>query len=648
MKFVVCIIVLFPLGYLDCFGIGKETIEKRVRLLHETPDSGLHDSVKAIIGDLFQFDHSFSHEIVVAMRSIAKDRNKDAELDCLNALASFTPGKEIELIDEAYAYAEKNKLDYYKTDYFFEKSNFMWQLGQIDSSMFYLLKARDLAKVSNPERYVHILQKLGDLYYTVGLYDDAERYYLQVKEVAEGKLESWKTWRRTVITSDLALVAMQRGQYRESIAVFNRMANERARSVMTYGDSLAYCYNRRKVAEVDYMAGNYKEAQVVIDEIHPFFEKYHLEEHLIPTYLLLIRLAIKANDRSKVKRYNQKYLDYMKTVPSPLEYRTETARIESEVNEYLGNNLLALHDYKRYRMLNDSLTGKDRSAAIVQLVAEKDYEALENDLTELSVERYYLIAILLLIAVSAIIIYLRSRKISQLNRLLIETNQTKEKLFSVIAHDLLSPFNALVGLSDIVVTDLKTKNYGEAEELARLLNDESKTLHDRASKLLNWTRSQQGQLQVKPEVIPVDELIRQAITLHERQAGNKSIQVNFESSGNQSILADRNMMATVFANLLVNALKFTPEHGSVRFSTVVSGSFLEVSVSDSGIGMSKEKLAGLFDVAGNKSTPGTNHEQGTGLGLLICKEFVEKNNGTIEVESEPGKGTCFKLRLKLA
>jgi signal transduction histidine kinase len=71
-------------------------------------------------------------------------------------------------------------------------------------------------------------------------------------------------------------------------------------------------------------------------------------------------------------------------------------------------------------------------------------------------------------------------------------------------------------------------------------------------------------------------------------------------------------------------------------------------VSDSGIGMSKEKLAGLFDVAGNKSTPGTNHEQGTGLGLLICKEFVEKNNGTIEVESEPGKGTCFKLRLKLA
>lgn len=228
-----------------------------------------------------------------------------------------------------------------------------------------------------------------------------------------------------------------------------------------------------------------------------------------------------------------------------------------------------------------------------------------------------------------------------------ELNITKDKFFSIIAHDLKNPFNTLMGFSELMLHHLESYDRNQIRDFVQIIYSTSKNAHSLLENLLEWARSQTGRLEHKPEKIDLFKLVAENISLLDGIAENKGISLINEVKNNATAFADQNMIKTVIRNLVSNALKYTSKGGSVTVSSKVSENEAEMIVADTGVGIKEENIGKLFRIDINYSTPGTDEELGTGLGLILCKEFIEKNKGKIEAKSIYGKGSEFSFRLPL-
>lgn len=231
------------------------------------------------------------------------------------------------------------------------------------------------------------------------------------------------------------------------------------------------------------------------------------------------------------------------------------------------------------------------------------------------------------------------------NEELTNLNATKDKFFSIIAHDLKSPFNGILGLTNYMVEQIQEKHYEQLEEYATVVKNSSQQAMDLLTNLLNWSRSQTGRMEFKPEPAEIVALIEAEIDLLSNSAEQKSIILAGRFSGKTTAFVDRAMFSTIMRNLISNAIKFTRPGGRVEISLEEGLNLVKLSVSDNGIGIKKERIDKLFRISENYSTTGTLNEKGTGLGLILCNEFVEKHGGKIWVESEEGKGSTFYVTL---
>lgn len=231
---------------------------------------------------------------------------------------------------------------------------------------------------------------------------------------------------------------------------------------------------------------------------------------------------------------------------------------------------------------------------------------------------------------------------------LIELNASKDKLFSIIAHDLNSPFNSIVGFSELMIEKANEKNYSSVNEIAKIILDSSCVAMNLLSNLLSWSQMEMGRMPFNPEHFDISTNFIETTTLIQPTAEQKSIQIENKISPETQVFADRKMVNTVLRNLLSNALKFTETGGKVVISSVSSKNEVTITIADNGVGIPKEKIDKLFSIDDNISTLGTSQEVGTGLGLLLCKEFIDKNNGIIRVESNEGKGSSFIFTLPIA
>jgi PAS domain S-box-containing protein len=231
------------------------------------------------------------------------------------------------------------------------------------------------------------------------------------------------------------------------------------------------------------------------------------------------------------------------------------------------------------------------------------------------------------------------------NEELRKLNLEKDKLFSVIAHDLRNPFTALLGLTEVMVYDKKLSTE-EMRQIAGDIHISSKKLYSLLENLLEWSRAEQGLIRYNPQVLNLSELIDESVSKSEDLAYSKNIGITTELSSGLRILADRNIFLTIMRNLLSNAVKFTAEGGkiSIRAEMTNSGD-VKISVSDTGIGMSKEIIDSLFSFDSQNNRPGTNGETSTGLGLMLCKGYIEKSGGSISVTSTPGNGSAFSFTI---
>ncbi len=226
-------------------------------------------------------------------------------------------------------------------------------------------------------------------------------------------------------------------------------------------------------------------------------------------------------------------------------------------------------------------------------------------------------------------------------------NNTKDKFFSIIAHDLRNPFITILGFTDLLLTDYKELDESEIMFYLEEMKKSAEISHNLLQNLLQWSRSQTGRIEFLPTKLNLKNLVNVNLELLQPSAANKEIVIKSEVE-DVNVMADEDMLNTIIRNLITNAIKFTPKGGMITIASKETGKYAEVSVSDTGVGMNEETVTNLFKLDSTHSTLGTNNEAGTGLGLILCKEFVEKQGGKIWVESTLNIGSKFIFYLPLA
>lgn len=232
----------------------------------------------------------------------------------------------------------------------------------------------------------------------------------------------------------------------------------------------------------------------------------------------------------------------------------------------------------------------------------------------------------------------------QLNQLIRE----RDKLISVIAHDLRAPFQALIGYSNILLEDYTDMPVKELLDIAKRINTLSKNSIEMLENLLDWTHLQFNKVDAQRTRFNLCKATEKVLLISTKYAFLKDISVENQVVPDLHATGSEQLFSTVLRNLLSNAIKYTPSGGKITISTIASDGVIRVSVTDTGLGIGAGSLQNLFTTTENISTPGTNMEKGTGLGLVLCKEFTERNGGTISAESEVGKGSVFTFTIPAA
>ncbi|MGE5352539.1 MAG: PAS domain S-box protein [Acidobacteriota bacterium] len=236
-----------------------------------------------------------------------------------------------------------------------------------------------------------------------------------------------------------------------------------------------------------------------------------------------------------------------------------------------------------------------------------------------------------------------AREMNELNEKLRELNASKDKFFSIVAHDLRSPFSALLGFSEFMYNHIEELTADEIKDFSFRIYKSLNTLLKLIENLLQWARIHTGKIEFAPGQFNLNELIDEILNIYNMNAVRKNIKILCSLNQAYHVFADKDMIDSVLRNLLSNAIKFTASGGEIRISVKKASPYVEVSVSDTGIGIEKEDIERMFRIDETMTREGTENEKGTGLGLVLCREFVEMNGGAISVESEIGKGSTFRF-----
>lgn len=226
-----------------------------------------------------------------------------------------------------------------------------------------------------------------------------------------------------------------------------------------------------------------------------------------------------------------------------------------------------------------------------------------------------------------------------------ESNKTKDRFFNILAHDLKNPVSSLTSLSSLLSKNLSNLGKEEILEYAGHINKSSAAVYQLLINLLDWARTQSNNIQYKPASLNLKALVQKIIPLIHQSCREKHIELHTDISESHFLYADINMTETIIRNILSNSIKFTPRNGSIWVGSQQQGEKILILIQDTGVGMTEDEIKQLFKIDKPNISRGTEGESGTGLGLMICKDFIETNNGTLQIESEPGKGSIFKIIL---
>ena len=555
-------------------------------------------------------------------------------------------------------------------------------------------KALELARTNENEKLILKAQSLlaGEYAYK-GDYANALNGYLEAIESAEN-LEDHKTL--SIINEEIAGLYVSQKDYEQALEYYKKVKklNEKI------GDEILYAETASNMASLYADMGELDYAMFNANSSITIFEKHHITDWLAYAYEVKGKTYLKLkkykwamfwynqsemlhenleDERGEIDLLNgiaEAYLGLEKDslsqqyalnalqisdrirVPEGKRTSAKTLyRISKKREDY--NSALAYHEI--YQQLSDTLSHIENQKSLTLLKTNLQHDKqkkvliLENE-KQLAKQRNYVYAALAILLLFIAVTFLVKRNEKMQKRLneelktkteglivqekeLKEINETKDKLFSIVAHDLRGPIGAFQGLLNVFKQGEIEKD--EFMDFIPKLGNDIDHIAFTLNNLLSWGQNQMNGLVTKPEVISLDNLVRENINLLSDTATNKSIKLSSRLPRNTLAWSDGNQIDIVIRNLISNAIKFTPTNGMVTIISREKNDQWEISVRDTGIGMNTKTLNNLFCDTNNHSTYGTNNEKGTGLGLSLCKEMVEKNNGTIWADSVVNQGTTF-------
>ena len=228
---------------------------------------------------------------------------------------------------------------------------------------------------------------------------------------------------------------------------------------------------------------------------------------------------------------------------------------------------------------------------------------------------------------------------------LLQLNAMKDKFFSIVAHDLKSPFHGLLAISNILAEDHDKLGDDEVKDISSDIYKTTKNLYTLIEQLLDWAQLQTNRMECNIEKLELQKTVVNVLNLIAQNSGEKSIEIQNRITDNIIVLADGRMLNSIFSNLISNAIKFTKKGGKILISGNYKNNFVEICINDTGVGIEKEKIDKLFRIDQNYTSKGTEGEIGTGLGLILCREMVNRLGGDIWITSEKGKGSSFYFTL---
>jgi len=315
----------------------------------------------------------------------------------------------------------------------------------------------------------------------------------------------------------------------------------------------------------------------------------------------------------------------------------------------VGDYELSNTSYRKYIVIYDSLFTIEQQETLAEMqhnfLITQNLNKITNDLEIKKKEILILVIAVIVFIFLGLALIWKYISNSRLNKKLKQINDSKDKLFSIISHDLKSPFNSILGLSELIVKSTNEQDFEKTKKFSNYILQQSKQTVSLIDNLTSWSTSQRGTLKINKEVFSLFSLLEEIRNMNNIAAKNKNIDIKLELDKQLIVHADKKILTTVFTNLSTNAIKFTPASGLIVISAIKKPKSVELMFKDSGVGIKEEDISRLFNMKENFTTPGTEDEKGTGLGLIICKEFIELHGGNIDVESKLGEGATFKISL---
>ncbi|MCF8367920.1 MAG: tetratricopeptide repeat-containing sensor histidine kinase [Bacteroidales bacterium] len=507
------------------------------------------------------------------------------------------------------------------------------ELGNLESAFEYYKKSLEIyEEQENSYEIVSLTLNIGDIYLEKKLYDKALEYYFK----AEIKGKDLKNDKLKALTlGHIGQAYNFRGDYQKALD-YQKRSLELKKSL---GDKMSLSESYIDMGTIFLNIGGYPEALSFLNEGLDVASEINFKYQIINAHEKLSEVHQKLGNFDKAlihfKKYieekNKIYSEESKQTIAELRTKYELEKKDKENSGLRHGQQLKTVQIKNQQLVIGFVLFIFLGTVILSIILHSRYQQNQKLNIQLSLKNKE--------------IEEQQQNVEMLNTELTEANKTKDKFFSIVAHDLKSPFNSLLVLTKLLLDDYETFTTEERKQFISQIKSSAENTYSLLENLLEWASAQSNKTVIVKEKINLSKISGEAITLLSAVAKNKNINLNSSISEEIDAYADKNMISTVLLNLMSNAVKFTPKNGQIEVHAFEKNNHVEVNIIDSGVGISEKNLQKLFKPDEKFQTIGTEHEKGTGLGLLLCKEFVEKNNGEIWVNSKEGVGStfCFSL-----
>ncbi len=616
------------------------------------------DEVQTLI-EILTYYHNVNpdsaHKYAVKLESKSeKTGHEKGKLVALSGFLNidFIQGNYTQCINKALPFLGEafDNPGYHVGNFYLATGNCYASIGLYKTGVELYLKAKDIfLDIEEVERLKSVENNLGASYIRMGDFEAAKVIFRDLE------VDSDEDPVRVTKSVNLGFIDLGLKNYEEAKRHFEEVLNFGETSIETRGKAIS----SYKLGDLYNEIGEHKKAIEHYQKSLEYFSILNNEAQKINPLngLAICHLAMGNNSEAEKYALEAEELGNKNNTLHELVRSTTTL-----ANVYAdNNNFEKAFEYSLLsKKLSDSLSVSQKNQEVQLLEAEFEFKLREEEIenariAEQNKQNLYfgIVAGGLILSLVFGFILFRSKKrqeeanqqLSKVNDELEETNHIKDQLFSIIAHDLRNPLSSLYGM--ITLFEMKSAKQEEIERLIPVLAEQFKHTSNLLNNLLNWAKSQMEGYQVIKENFRIGDLIEDNIKLLKSRFEEKEITVAFEDNNREKVCADRNMINLVLLNLLSNTVKFCDKGDSVTITTQKNENYIEVKIRDTGVGISDDKIKTIFTNS-FYSSAGTREEKGTGLGLMLCKEFVEKNDGEIWFDNTLEKGTAFYFTIPLS